>query len=410
MAIDPDIQLPKGIGTFNEAFFDGLIRHQIGLMRLSGQIRNDVFKLLDATEADIRRQIETLLANHKGFDSPRSVQRLQTLLRQIEGTRAKAWKEINAAWVKQAIEISKAEPAFTAEIFAMAVPVTLETKLPTAKFLGTIARTRPFEGKVLRQWAVSMAVDDLRRISDAVKIGMVQGQSSQAIARRVLGTQAAGGANGVTQMTRNSVASVTRTMVTSMSNQARREYYRANQDIFSEEMYVATLDSRTTPICSSLDGKLFPIATGPIPPLHFNCRSTRVAVIDGKVIGERPARNFTQRGLLRESSAQRGISPVTTRAALPRGTKGTFDAFARTRMRQLTGTVPAKVNYGQWLNRQSAQFQDDVLGSTRGALFRRGDLKLDRFVNRAGDQIPLSELSRINRSAFIKAGLDPDDF
>ena len=41
-----------------------------------------------------------------------------------------------------------------------------------------------------------------------------------------------------------------------------------------------------------------------------------------------------------------------------------------------------------WLGRQSAAFQDDVLGRTRGLLFRKGGLRLDRFVNRAGDELP----------------------
>ncbi len=407
MAIDPNIQLPKGVDTFNEAFFDGLVRHQIGLLQLSGAIRNEIFRLLDATEKDMVANIKRILKKSRGFDSPRAVQRMNTLLRVLEGTRAKAWKEINADWVQRGIDISKAEPDFTNEILKMSVPVIIETVIPSAEFLGVIAQSRPFEGKVLKVWAAKQAADDLARISDAVKIGMIQGESSAAIARRVVGTRQAGGANGVTQLTRNAAAAVTRTMVNAMSNQARREFYKANIDVFPKELYVATLDSRTTAICKSLDGQQFPTAEGPIPPLHFNCRSLRVAVIDGRVVGNRPVREFTQRGLVREFSDGK----FTSRASLPRGQKGKFDTWARIEMRKRTGTTPAKVSYQEWLDRQSPQFQNDVLGDVRGALFRRGGLPLTKFVDRGTfKEFTLEQLARRNRDAFIKANLNPDDF
>ena len=410
MATDPDIQLPRGVGTFNEAFFDGLVRHQIGLLRLAGSVREEVFRLLDATEADLAEQIRRRLAGHQGFDSPRSVQRMQTLLRVIRGTRARAWREVNKMWVERAIELSAEEPSFTDNILKMAVPVHIETVIPAAAFLGEIARSRPFEGRTLSEWAAHQRAADLQRIEDAVRVGMIQGESAAAIARRVFGTRAQAGRDGVTQLTRNAAAAITRTMINAMSNQARREFYRANPGVFRRELYVATLDARTTPVCRSLDGELFPLGRGPIPPLHFNCRSLRVAVISDEFVGSRPARAFTQRGLLREYAQREGIGPVTARDRLPRGHKGAFDTFARARMRELTGRVPSKVTYQDWLGRQSAQFQDDVLGRTRGRLFRAGGLTLDRFVNRAGDELPLRELARRDREAFIQAGLDPEDF
>lgn len=407
MASASDIQLPKGVGTFNEAFFDGLVRHQIGLLRLSGSIRNEVFELLDATEASLVADIKRILKDSKGLDSPRAVQRMNTLLKVLQGTRAKAWKEINAKWVKSAIELSKSEPGFTNEVFKMSVPVVIETTIPPVSFLVDIALSRPFEGKVLRQWAANMAVGDLTRISDAVRIGMVQGESSAAIARRVVGTQEAAGAGSALQLTRNAVNSVTRTMVNAMSNQSRKEYYKANKDIFPKELYVATLDARTTAICSSLDGRQFEVGRGPIPPLHFNCRSLRVGIIDGTIIGDRPARAFTQKGLVREFSKGK----FTNRDSLPFGQKGKFDDFSRRRMRELTGRVPAKVSYQQWLNRQSAAFQDDVLGETKGILFRKGELPLTKFADQnTFKEFSLKELARRNKDAFIKAGLDPDDF
>ncbi len=48
------------------------------------------------------------------------------------------------------------------------------------------------------------------------------------------------------------------------------------------------------------------------------------------------------------------------------------------------GQVPAKTTYQDFLSRQPATFQDEVLGKTKGKLFRKGGMSLDKFVDRNG--------------------------
>lgn len=410
MVFQPKRQLPGGVVSANEQFFDALIRHQIGLLRLTGSIREDVIKLLNATEADMADKIRSRLLNHQGLNTPRDIRRMQRLIKVIRLTRLRSWDKITARWISEMRDLARAEPVIMDGILRTVVPVTLETTLPSAALLQSLVTSRPFEGKTMRQWARSVSRADLARIEGQIKIGMLQGESSAAIARRVVGTRRLRGRDGATAITRRQAAGITRTAVMGISNQARREFYLANEVLFTRERYVATLDHRTTPICQSLDGEIFPLGEGPYPPIHFMCRSLRVAIIDDKTIGNRPARAFTERMLLREFSRDQGIKAPMTRGALPRGTKGKFDTFKRRRMRELTGTVPAKVSYQEWLGRQSAEFQDDVLGRAKGRLFRRGKLPLDRFVDKKGSAIPLSELAKTDRQAFIAAGLDPEKF
>lgn len=395
------------MATVNEEFLDAAIRHQIGLLRLSGSIRKKILSLLDATEDEIATRIRA--AKLDGTESPAQVLRIQRLLERLRNTRLSAWKEITAVWVQEMTDLALEEPKLTAGSVKTVSPVVIDTALPDPKKLRAIVSSQPFNGKTLRQWASSQARADIERIEAAVRFGLVQGEDSAAIARRVVGTKATNGRNGVTQITRNQAAAITRTAVNHVSNQARREFLKSNKAIFEQELYVATLDSRTTPICRSLDGKKFPVGRGPIPPIHFNCRSLRVGVINGKVIGSRPQRPFTEKQLVKEYADKNGIT-ATTRDGLPRGHKGAYDDFAAKRIRELTGQVPAKVNYQTWLTRQSAAFQDDVLGETKGRLFRRGGLTLDKFVNRAGDELTLAELARKEAAAFRSAGLDPEDF
>jgi len=397
------------MATVNEEFFDAIVRHQIFLMRLSGSIRNDVIKLLDATEVDIAARIRSDLLNNKGF-SRTSLRKLQTLEKYISTVRLKAWQEIDEVWLTELTELAKAEPEFVSKLLKTTVPVILDTVIPPAPVLEAIVTSAPFEGKTMHQWSKTIAAQDITRITNQIKIGMVQGQTSAQIARRVVGTVRLNGKDGVTEISRRHAATLTRTAVNHISNTAKRSFYKANESIFTGELYVATLDSRTSPICRSLDGKTFPVAVGPIPPMHFNCRSVRVGIIGKGPIGRRPAKATTQKKLLRDYTKENNLKPVSSRSNLPRGHKGKFDAFSGVEIRKATGTVPAKVSYQQWLGRQSVEFQDDVLGKTKGKLFRKGDLTLDRFVNRSGDELNLHELSVKHADAFRAAGLDPEDF
>jgi SPP1 gp7 family putative phage head morphogenesis protein len=409
MAIDPKNQLPGGADTVNEDFLDSLVRHQIGLMRLSGGIRNQIVDLLNATESDVADAIRRRLRSGGGIDGATAA-RLRVLERIVRRIREAAWDRVDQVWLNEMVALAQAEPVFMAQALRTVSPVLLDTVIPSTALLTSLVKERPFDGKTLKQWSSKIREDDISRIMDQVRIGMVQGEGAAAIARRVVGTVGLRGTDGVTEITRRNAAAITRTAVNHFSNQARREFFKSNKSVLKEEQYVATLDSRTTPVCRSLDGERYPVGEGPIPPLHFNCRSLRVGVLDGEVLGQRPQKPVTERGLLRQYTERNGLKTVTRRRDLPRGHRGSFDQFSRRIIRDVTGPIPAKVTYQQWLTRQSAAFQDDVLGPTRARLFRRGGLTLDKFVNRSGDQINLHDLARLDRQAFINAGLDPEDF
>lgn len=396
--------------TTNQLFFDALLRHQIGLLRLSGSIRNEIYEVLDATETDIVDQINRKIKRGQTLENPADVRRLNVLLRSIRATRLKSWRGVNEVWLRRLQELAAVEPVFVDNAFRTVSPVIIDTVLPSVTLMESIVSTMPFEGKTLGEWAQNVSAADISRIEGEIKIGMTQGQGSRAIARRIVGTVRQRGTNGVTQIARRDAEAITRTAVNAISNYAKREYYKLNAALLTKEQYVATLDARTTPICRSLDTNLYPIGVGPIPPLHFNCRSLRVAVIDGAAMSDRPAKPTTQKMLLNEYTASQGLPNVRRRADLPRGNKGQFDRYSRKRIREITGTVPGKTSYQEWLTNQSTTFQNDVLGPTRGTLFRKGGLTLPKFVNRAGDEIPLAELAQRERAAFIAAGLDPEGF
>jgi len=406
----PRSGLPAQPRTANELLADAIIRHQVGLLRYAGSLDRRTRELLDATEVDLRRAIRRRLRLSKGLDRPSDLARLEALLADVRRIRSRAWKSVEDLWVEEGRGLAVTEATTVDEILRAAAPVQLGTSVPPAPALRALVTSRPFEGRILRDWARTVRRNDLERVERAIKVGLVQGESGQEIARRVVGAVSTGGRGGATAIARNEAVAVVRTAVVAIASAARGALYARNADLLEAEVFLATLDSRTTPECRANDGKRFRVGEGPIPPLHWQCRSTRMPLLDDDVIGDRPFKASTERGLLREFAAREGFGAPAKRDGLPHGTKGDFDAFARRRVRDLTGRVPAKTTYQEWLGRQSAEFQNDVLGPTRGKLFRRGGLALDRFVDRHGRELTLAELAIAHRRAFVEAGLDPASF
>lgn len=396
--------------TANQDLHDALMRHQTYLLRYSGSVRNKVWDILDATEESIADKIRSRLAGNAGLTTSVEMRRLNSLVDSIATIRGQAWSKVDDILKEEIVNLSLDETVSIDKTLKIALPVKIVTALPTPRLLKAIALERPFQGSILKEWTENMQVADLRNLSNAVSLGMVAGEDMATVARRVVGTTIYGGADGATELTRKQVAALVRTAVMHVSNASRSAYFQENADVITQEQFVATLDSRTTPVCRANDGKLYPLGEGPVPPLHFNCRSLRIAAVDGNLLGDRPAKPFVEKELVQEYAKENDLGDITTRESLPYGTKGNYDSWARDRVRDLIGPVPASTTYQTWLGRQSVTFQNDTLGVTKAKLFRDGELTLDKFVNRNGDELTLAQLAKTEKEAFRAAGLNPEDF
>jgi SPP1 gp7 family putative phage head morphogenesis protein len=307
--------------------------------------------------------------------------------------RGGAYDEIEALLVKEYKALNAQEALFVKTSTEKLTPIILNMKVPSQFTLDALL-AKPFEGRALEGWTQYLADRDIDRIMSRVKIGMVQGHSNSQIVQSILGTKKLKGVDGLTQSSRRELTHITRTATNFFGNQARRLAFMENASVYHKEKYVATLDSRTTIRCMSLDGNTYDIGDGPYPPVHVNCRSLRVGLVTDNLVGVRPFNATGKKQLLKEYSKKAGFAKVPlTRDGLPRGHKGKFDAFARVRGREMIGQVPAKTTYEQFLRRQTPAFQDSVLGKARGKLYREGKVPLERFVDVTGKQYTLAELA-----------------
>lgn len=394
----------------NELFYDMQVRRLVYLQQYSSKLSSQLNNVLTASEKALEEKLLVRLAKIGSLDDVKSWVDLRKLLNDIKDMRASVWGDTYSIFESELFDLAKQEPVSLTGMVQNSSPVVIGPAVPEVALLKSIVTSRPFQGAVLKDWASRMQANDLQRIQSSIQIGMTIGETTPEIVKRVVGTKGSQGTDGITQMTRNEVDAVVKTAVSHVSNNARREFLNSNGDLFDEEMYVSVLDSRTSSTCRSLDHKLFKRNTGPMPPLHFRCRSLRVAVFGSKLIGDRPAKPTTEKMLLEEYTQQNGLGTVAKRDNLPYGTKSNFDKWSRGRLRELVGPVPSSTSYPEWFAKQSKAFQLEVLGKTRTELYRKGELKLEKFVDKQYQNLTLKELAKREAEAFRRAGLNPNDY
>ena len=385
------------MATTNEEILDRYIRHQTYLLRYAGGLRNQVLPDLVKTEKALSDAIFQWVAKADGNRTltGASGRKWQSdFERVLTNVRQPAWDSVSEEIFGQLKALSVAEAATGATIIESAIPAVIGLTLPPADKLIAIVNSQPFEGRTLKQWMERTAEADVQRMLSYAKVGIVQGQTPTEVARGIIGTKTAGYADGVARKSFRDVEAVILTLTNGVQNEAKQALYAANADIIDKELFVATLDERTTIECAGNDGHTFPRGEGPIPPLHFRCRSLRVPYLNPELLNNRGFDSSTEGEMVSEYTDKAGIEGVSTRANLPRGHKAKYDDFARKRRSELVGQVPAQTTYNEWLKTQTPAFQNQVLGKSRADIFREGNITLDKFVARDGDVLTLAELKQ----------------
>jgi len=220
-----------------------------------------------------------------------------------------------------------------------------------------------------------------------IRAGVFSGESTTEIARRMAGRLdfdklgnarqiAAAGGQSI-KVAANQIQTIVRTSVNQVQNQASQAVYAANSKVAPKYEYVATLDSRTSPICKRLDGRKFAYNKGPTPPQHFNCRSTTVPVVDYEGLSKR-------KGFEDLKPPPKG--KVVTR---PTG--------------EGTGRVPQDTQYGDWLLGQDKKLKVKTLGNEQKVrYFERlakkegsGQKAIRKMVREDGSERSLADLQKL---------------
>jgi len=369
--------------TVNEALLDAAISHAVDSQHYSNGVLRRVIGLLNRADADLFAQLAVTLESMHADSF--SVQRLEALLGSVRALNAEAYRQLERSLAKELQDFAAYEAQYQQRLFEVTIPTPVQAAVGVAAVnpqqVYAAAMSRPFQGRLLKEWASSIEAGRMTRIRDAIRMGYVEGQTTDQIIRRLRGTRAKGYADGIIEIDRRHAAAVVQTALSHMANFTRERVYDENRSLIKAIRWVSTLDNRTSDACRIRDGKEYepethkpighsiPWGAGP-GKAHWNCRSTSVPI------------TYSWREL--------GID---------------VDKIDPSTRASMDGQVPAEMSYGEWLAKQSAARQDEILGRTRGRLLREGGLKMEKFYNDKGRFLSLDELRQRDSAAFERAGL-----
>ena len=359
-----DPRLDSAAQTVNEQVQDRVISHMLFLERLKTQEANKIINRLDNDILpDVLNKIENRIERDLSTTGTARLQGMAATIGSITG-------QISTELKDELSQLADDEAKWQIGAIRETLDADIDMAAPAPELLREAVQDRPFDGFTLQQWMDKLDNSTQDNLTGAIQRGVAQGETNDQIMRRIRGMRAAGFADGVLQTTRNQAETVTRSAVQHVSNQARTEVFKANDDVVKKVQWVATLDTRTCPVCMSLDGQTFPVDQGKRPPIHVNCRCAVTPVL----------KSFRELGIDKDEI------PESTRASM-------------------NGQVPESQTFGQWLKKQPSETVDEALGPKRAKLFREGNLDVKEFVNRRDQTLTLDQLRQKEASAFERAGV-----
>lgn len=199
-----------------------------------------------------------------------------------------------------------------------------DTEEPTVKTerLWSEVNNAPIAGVGIEPAAIMATVlsNIVVDISRAIKIAYAEKRTARELVASIVGTKNNGFRDGVMNKNRRQFRTAVQTTIQHITAYVTFKLASLSADNYT---WVAILDSRTTEICRSRNGKVYAFSDGPRPPAHWGCRSF--------------------------------IIPVTAVAL---------------------GDIPS---FYAWIKRQPTGVQNDTLGLSRGRKLRKGEIKADEL-------------------------------
>ena len=270
------------MATANEKLQTATIDHGHDIIRYQNQVVYKVIALLNRTDNDLFIQLTAALQQLPV--SQFTVERLDSLLASVRQINAAAYQKIRHELQTELADLVAYEQGYQAQLFQNTLPVAFEVAMVPVSQVVSSAMARPFQGRLLSEWMAGLEAEKAAKIRDAIRIGYVEGQTIQEMVQRIKGTKARQYQDGILEITRRNAETIVRTAVSHTANHTRQKFYEANDDLVKGWKFTATMDSRVTILCASLDGKVFPVGEGPQPPRHHNCLpGTSIVSVRGNI-------------------------------------------------------------------------------------------------------------------------------
>jgi len=348
----------------NTQYYDAVVDRAAMLRLFERRLYDQVEVVLDGHVV----RLDTLLK--KG-----NLLQRRALLAEVEKELKKTFREAYAVTRKGLLSLAQDQLSYTFQKLEASVGKVFSPERPAKRVADSFVLERPlYMDKTLHAGWAGVSIGERKRIETIIREGIAEGKTRDEIAVKVR-------EGNVHNISRNQSKTLVTTAITSVTTQMDHAVYKHNEDVIEGWQYVAVLDSRTTPLCSHRDGKIYSVdEVEKLPPAHYGCRSTTTPVFKS---WETLAKHEGLSRIRKENLAK-----------LSNKDKAYYD-----------GLTPAKESYDQWLRRQPLEIQLKHIGDYKKMeLFQSGKLHLDKFTNLEGKSIGINELRAMSDSGYVLPG------
>lgn len=329
--------------TPNERLLDASIDHQIDLQHYAnGVVREEVGQLNEEDDALFALLLAALLALGPNASPAQIDAAIGPALLANDRVYGDVGRDLAARMEALAQEEAEYQLALTQSAQEQR-PEPLDTTRTITDMLAV-----PIIGLTIVDTLRGLAAKRAEAIRRAAQAGFVNGQTADEIVRSLRGTRSAGFTDGLFNTARHHLETTIRTALSHAVSYTVAAFRALNPTIIRAVVWLSVLDTHTSTWCIARAGKRYtadeahrPIGhaydwgAGP-GRYHYNCRSTSAPLVAGE--------------------------------------------------------VPNANSFADWLSRQSAARQDEVLGPTRGGMYRRGQVSVEGFLNNRGRLLTLEQL------------------
>lgn len=235
------------------------------------------------------------------------------------------------------------------------------------------AMNKPYQGHLFRTWFNAHTENEWKKVSALLKNGYVTGKTTSEIKTEV---------GKILGRSDSDIRTLTRSYLQHAAHEARVDVLKENNDLVESYVWVATLDSRTTPlICGIRDGLEWdknyqpighdiPWSDGP-GRIHFNCRSTFIPKLkDTPNITDLFSRPAVNAGSEYESGDNKTKTGKPRKPTAKNVDNGIFNVTQ----------VRGGTKYEDWLKRQRTAYISDIFNNEEYAKeFKAGKISLTQI-------------------------------
>lgn len=273
--------------TANEKLLDEAVHHAIDLQGYSNGVVRRLIALINRVDADLFTQLQLSLDQMDAESF--TVQRLEGLLISVRSLNRQLYEQLARELTDDLRGLTGTELAYQKQLFESVLPVQVPLAQVAQEQVYAAAMSRPFQGRLLSEWASSIEADRMARIRDSLRIGYVEGKTVPQMVREIRGTKSQGYADGIIEIDRRHAESVVRTAISHTAGVARDNFLAANADLVKAITWAATLDSRTSHTC--FPGTTFALPIGDLLGVsrrHWNGDVVVVTTASGKQLRATP--------------------------------------------------------------------------------------------------------------------------